>query len=132
MPIRIPPKTNQDAIDSTEALQAAADGGGGGGPVQASAVAVVPPISGFEDATTVQDVLVGIGVLTGENTSTLSDLSDTIDHFTTTLATTSKLGAVKAIANVEDSVATDVAGLVADFNALLAKMRTSGVLATQQ
>lgn len=40
----------------------------------------------------------------------------------------SKLTANKAVAQA-DSVATDVAGLVADFNALLAKLRTAGIIA---
>lgn len=34
-------------------------------------------------------------------------------------------------ANQADSVATDVAGLVADFNALLAKLRASGLMNSQ-
>lgn len=38
-----------------------------------------------------------------------------------------KMTATKAAAQV-DSVATDVAGLVVDFNALLAKLRTAGIL----
>ena len=45
-------------------------------------------------------------------------------------ATTSTAGVVKQAAVQADSVATDVAGLVTDFNALLAKLRTAGILAT--
>lgn len=40
-----------------------------------------------------------------------------------------KLTATKAAAQA-NSTATDVAGLVADYNALLAKLRTAGILAT--
>lgn len=38
-------------------------------------------------------------------------------------------GVIQASAQA-NSTATDVAGLVADFNALLAKLRTAGVIAT--
>lgn len=40
-----------------------------------------------------------------------------------------KLTATKGAAQA-DSTATDVAGLVADFNALLAKLRTAGIIST--
>lgn len=43
-------------------------------------------------------------------------------------ATTTTAGTVKQAAAQADSVATDVAGLVTDFNALLAKLRATGVL----
>ena len=44
-------------------------------------------------------------------------------------ATTSVKGIVKQSVAQADSIATDVAGLKADFNALLAKLRTAGILA---
>lgn len=44
-------------------------------------------------------------------------------------ATTSTAGIVKQAAAQADSTATTVAGLVTDFNALLAKLRTAGLLA---
>lgn len=44
-------------------------------------------------------------------------------------AVSPKLTATQAAAQA-DSTATDVAGLVADFNALLAKLRTAGIIAT--
>lgn len=47
----------------------------------------------------------------------------------TSTATTSTAGAVKQAAAQADSVATDAAGIVTDFNALLAKLRTAGILA---
>lgn len=50
-----------------------------------------------------------------------------ITNLTTDLA--AKLSATKAAVQA-DSTATDVAGLVADFNALLAKLRTAGIIAT--
>lgn len=43
-------------------------------------------------------------------------------------ATTSVSGGVKKMATQADSTATDVAGLVADFNAFLAKARTAGMM----
>lgn len=45
-------------------------------------------------------------------------------------ATTTTAGTVKQAAAQADSVATDVAGLVTDFNALLAKLRAAEVLAS--
>lgn len=38
---------------------------------------------------------------------------------------------VQPAANQADSVATDAAGLVADFNALLAKLRAAGLMNSQ-
>ncbi|HAU4295829.1 head fiber protein [Serratia nevei] len=43
-------------------------------------------------------------------------------------ATTSAIGGVKKMPAQADSTATDVAGLLADFNALLAKARTAGLM----
>jgi hypothetical protein len=43
-------------------------------------------------------------------------------------ATTSVLGGVKQATNQADSTATDVAGLLADFNALLLKLKTAGIM----
>ncbi|MFX3616128.1 MAG: head fiber protein [Sporolactobacillus sp.] len=39
------------------------------------------------------------------------------------------LGGVKQATAQADSTATDVTGLVTDFNALLAKLRTAGIIA---
>lgn len=56
------------------------------------------------------------------------------DEFTGTTtqpaATTTTAGIVKQSAAQADSVASDAAGVVTDFNALLAKLRTAGILAT--
>ena len=43
-------------------------------------------------------------------------------------ATTSVLGGIKQSANQADSVATTVELLVTDFNALLAKLKTAGIM----
>lgn len=45
-------------------------------------------------------------------------------------ATTATAGNVKQAAAQANSTATDVAGVVADFNALLAKLRAAGIIAT--
>lgn len=50
-------------------------------------------------------------------------------NYTPPNATTSVKGVVNQAAAQANSTATDVAGLVADLNALLAKLRTAGVLA---
>ena len=48
--------------------------------------------------------------------------------YTLPAATTAALGGVKKMAAQADSTATDVAGLLADFNALLEKARTAGLM----
>uniref|UniRef100_UPI002017AFB7 head fiber protein n=1 Tax=Citrobacter freundii TaxID=546 RepID=UPI002017AFB7 len=48
--------------------------------------------------------------------------------YTLPAATTSVLGGVKKAATQADSVATDVAGVVTDFNALLAKLKAAGMM----
>ena len=37
-----------------------------------------------------------------------------------------------AVENQSDSIATDAAGLVADFNALLAKLKAAGLMAAEE
>lgn len=49
--------------------------------------------------------------------------------YTLPAATASALGGVKKAATQADSTATDIEGLVADFNALLAKLKTAGIMA---
>ncbi|MDD4012477.1 MAG: head fiber protein [Sphaerochaetaceae bacterium] len=46
-------------------------------------------------------------------------------------ATAEALGGVKKAAAQADSIAEDAAGLVTDFNALLAKLRTAGILSAE-
>lgn len=53
------------------------------------------------------------------------------DAYTLPSATTAKIGGVKMSSSQADSVATDAAGVVTDFNALLAKLRTAGILETE-
>ncbi len=48
--------------------------------------------------------------------------------FTPPAATTAAIGGVKQTPQQANSTASDVAGLVADFNALLAKLRTAGIV----
>lgn len=48
--------------------------------------------------------------------------------YTLPAATTAAIGGVKKMAAQIDSTATDVAGLLADFNAFLAKARTAGMM----
>lgn len=50
------------------------------------------------------------------------------EAYTLPAATTSALGGVKKAANQADSVATDVTGVVTDFNALLAKLKAAGMM----
>lgn len=44
-------------------------------------------------------------------------------------ASAAALGGVRVAANQADSTAADVAGLVTDFNTLLAKLKTAGIIA---
>lgn len=50
------------------------------------------------------------------------------ETYTLPAATTAALGGVKKMAAQADSTATDVAGLVTDFNALLAKLKAAGMM----
>lgn len=50
------------------------------------------------------------------------------EGYTLPNATTSAIGGVKKMTNQADTAATDVAGLVTDFNALLAKLKTAGMM----
>ncbi|MDF2506240.1 MAG: Head fiber protein [Microbacterium sp.] len=45
-------------------------------------------------------------------------------------ATATKAGGIKRASATPNSTATDVPGVVADLNALLAKLRTAGVIAS--
>ncbi|MEG2042168.1 MAG: head fiber protein [Hafnia sp.] len=58
--------------------------------------------------------------------ATMGDVAG--EAYTLPAATTSALGGVKKAANQADSVATDVAGVVTDFNALLAKLKAAGMM----
>lgn len=54
---------------------------------------------------------------------------DVGSSYTLPAATTAVLGGVKKAATQANSTATDVAGLLADFNGLLAKLKTAGIMA---
>ena len=58
--------------------------------------------------------------------ATLDDISG--DAYVLPPATTAEIGGVKKLATQADSTATDVGGLLADFNAFLAKARTAGLM----
>ena len=78
-------------------------------------------------------VLKGCGVLNvDETTIELDDATNTIGVkdgvVALPTATPSVLGGVKQATNQANSVATDVAGLVTDFNALLLKLKTAGIM----
>lgn len=84
---------------------------------------VVKGASGSGNSVTSDDIThatsVGKSVLTAEKQATAR---------TAIGAGTSNLGGEKKMAAQIDSAATDVAGLLADFNALLAKARTAGLI----
>lgn len=65
------------------------------------------------------------GIVISRNTTVNGTLTSSTISATSTLAGLVKQGAAQA-----NSTATDVAGLVTDFNSLLAKLRTAGVIAT--
>lgn len=56
------------------------------------------------------------------------EVSTPTDPVTIPAATTSTIGGVKKMAAQADSTATDVAGLVTDFNALLTKLKAAGMM----
>ncbi len=106
-------------------------------------VAVMSDISGGGDITSDQisdATTVGKDVLTaddaaaaraaiGAGTSSLAiGTTSTTAMAGNLAATTAAIGGVKKMAAQTDSTATDVAGLVTDFNALLAKARTAGLM----
>lgn len=79
--------------------------------------------SQITDATTV-----GKAVLTAADAATARTAIGAGTPYTLPAATTSVNGGVKKMAAQVDSTATDVAGLLADFNAILAKARTAGLM----
>ncbi|HEJ7052532.1 TPA: hypothetical protein SMF43_001476 [Serratia marcescens] len=58
--------------------------------------------------------------------ATMDDVSG--EAYVLPAATTSAIGGVKKMPAQADSTATDAAGVVTDLNALLAKLRTAGIL----
>lgn len=86
-----------------------------------SLVPVVPVVYN-----SVGDVPVSKGV---QRDATIAELGTLIATAGVSPATTATAGVVKQAAAQVDSVATTVADLVIDFNALLAKLRTAGIMA---
>jgi hypothetical protein len=58
-----------------------------------------------------------------------ADITGKPTTFAPVAATTSVVGGVKMAATQANTAATDVAGLVTDFNALLAKLKAAGIMA---
>lgn len=58
--------------------------------------------------------------------ATLDDLEG--GEYTLPAATTVAIGGVKKMATQADSTATDIAGVVTDLNALLAKLKAAGMM----
>ena len=82
-------------------------------------------------------VLNGCGVLKVDDTTIkLDDATNIISVKDGVVAlpdaTTTVAGGVLQATNQADSVATDVVGLVADFNALLAKLKTAGIMVADE
>ncbi|BBN99163.1 head fiber protein [Sporolactobacillus terrae] len=65
----------------------------------------------------------------GDYAPAWADVSGKPSTFAPVAATSSVVGGVKQAAIQADSTATDVAGLVTDFNTLLAKLRAAGIIA---
>ncbi|MNM10429.1 Head fiber protein [compost metagenome] len=89
-------------------------GGGGSGSVTAADIS---------DATTV-----GRNVLKAADAAAARTAIGAGTPYTLPAATTAVAGGIKKAVAQADSVATDAAGLVTDFNTLLAKLRTAGIL----
>ncbi|HBE9081421.1 head fiber protein [Serratia fonticola] len=71
-----------------------------------------------------------VEVLSGGSASVAwDDVTGKPTTFAPVTATTSVTGGVKQAATQANSTATDAAGLVTDFNALLAKLKAAGIMA---
>lgn len=100
----------------------AAAGGGGGAVAWADITgkpATFPPTIGTT-ATTAK---------AGNYAPSWTEVTSKPTTFAPVTATTSVVGGVKMAATQANSVATDAAGLVTDFNALLAKLKAAGIMA---
>ncbi len=62
------------------------------------------------------------------STVTVATTADVADPTNLPVATTTANGVVKKMTNQNASTATDVAGLVADFNILLTKLKAAGMM----
>lgn len=100
----------------------AAAGGGGGSVAWADITgkpATFPPTIGTT-ATTAK---------AGNYVPSWTEVTSKPTTFAPVTATTSVVGGVKMAATQANTAATDVAGLVTDFNALLAKLKAAGIMA---
>ncbi|MFV8869566.1 head fiber protein [Serratia fonticola] len=71
-----------------------------------------------------------VEVLSGGSASVAwGDVTGKPTTFAPVTATTLVIGGVKQAATQANSTATDAAGLVTDFNALLAKLKAAGIMA---
>lgn len=71
-----------------------------------------------------------VKVLSGGGSSvSWGDITGKPTTFAPPVATASVVGGVKQAATQANSTATDVAGLVTDVNALLAKLKAAGIMA---
>lgn len=99
-----------------------ANAGGGGGAVAWADItgkpATFPPVIGTT-ATTAK---------AGNYVPAWSEITSKPTTFAPVAATATVVGGVKAAATQADSTASDVAGLVTDFNALLAKLKAAGIM----
>ncbi|MCC3722174.1 head fiber protein [Staphylococcus haemolyticus] len=97
-------------------------GSGGGGSVAWADItgkpATFPPVIGTT-ATTAK---------AGDYVPAWSEITSKPTTFAPVPATASVVGGVKAAATQAASTATDVAGLVTDFNALLTKLKAAGIM----
>lgn len=101
------------------------DAGGGTGPtpvawsdITGKPAAFPPLIGNAADTAKAGNYLPTWAEITGKPTT-----------FAPVAATASVVGGVKQAATQADSVAADAAGLVTDFNALLAKLKAAGIMA---
>lgn len=68
------------------------------------------------------------GLMSAADKAKLDGVAANANAYSLPAATTTANGGVKKLAAQADSTATDAAGLVADFNALLAKLKTAGLM----
>ena len=76
------------------------------------------------------DTLVIGGKLVVEEGAEVSGLEGGGGSYTLPAASASAIGGVKLAAAQADSTATELSGLVSDFNALLGKLKSAGIMAS--
>lgn len=81
---------------------------------------------GTGQSISVADIISGSG---GGGAVAWADITGKPTTFAPVAATTSVVGGVKMAATQANSTATDAAGLVTDFNSLLAKLKAAGIMA---